>query len=99
MPAPVDHRVTINERPADTVAVYRFSGRASNQRERRAIDALRKWIEREGLDTRGPATVAYYDAPWLPGPLRRNEVMFRVAQASQRSATAGSTRDARFAGR
>ena len=99
LPAPIDDQVTIGERPADTVAVYRFSGRTSNVRERRAIDTLREWIEREGLDTMGPATVAYYDAPWLPGPLRRNEVMFRVAQASQRSATAGSTRDARLAGR
>jgi hypothetical protein len=39
---------------------------------------LRAWIAAEGLQTFGEPIIAYYDAPIIPGFLRRNEAMLRI---------------------
>ena len=35
-------------------------------------------IAAEGLNGSSPAVYGYFDPPWTPGPLRRNEVMLRT---------------------
>ena len=72
--------MTLEERPAQRVAVYRFSGGTCAEHEREAVAKLRAWIMSEGLQSFGEPTIAYYDAPFIPGFLRRNEAMLRVAE-------------------
>ena len=36
------------------------------------------WGAAQGLSAEGPPTYAYYNDPWTPGFLRRNEVMIGV---------------------
>jgi hypothetical protein len=81
VPAPTDTDVKVGVRPSRRVAVYRFSGTTSEANEQSAIDELRSWMAREGLRPSGDPAVAYYDAPYLPPFLRRNEVMLTVAEA------------------
>jgi hypothetical protein len=78
-PQPEDESVTVARRPAERVAAYRFYGRATDANERLAVGKLRDWLRRQGLNPTGEPIVAYYDAPWIPPLLRRNEVMLRVA--------------------
>lgn len=79
VPAPSAATVTLEERPAQRVAVYRFTGGTCAEREREAVAELRAWIMSERLQSFGEPIIAYYDAPFIPGFLRRNEAMLRVA--------------------
>jgi SOUL heme-binding protein len=78
VPRPADKAVTLEQRPPERVAVYRYSGKTSEENEQRALRALRDWMQSNGLIVAGTPIVAYYDAPFLPPLLRRNEVMLRV---------------------
>lgn len=70
--------ITIEEVPERQLAAVRFSGRAGNDTlaERRA--QLRHWLERENLQPIGGFEYAFYDGPFIPPFLRRNEVLVPV---------------------
>ena len=78
LPTPDDGRVTLRERPAETVAVRRFSGRADVAMRRRETEALREWMRAHGYEETGPPTLAQYDPPWVLGPFRRNEIQIPI---------------------
>ena len=76
-PAPDD--ITLTQMPARRMAALRFSGNASD-RDLALMEArLRDWMRQERLMPAGEAEFAFYDAPMIPGPLRRNEVLIPVA--------------------
>lgn len=82
VPQPTDDGVTLGQRPAERVAVYRYPGRSSAANERKALQALREWMRANGIEEAGAPVAAYYDAPFLPPLLRRNEMMLRVKPAA-----------------
>lgn len=61
------------------MAAIRFSGNASDDDLDTRRVQLRAWIDSEGLTPMGDFQYAFYDAPMVPGPLRRNEVLIEVA--------------------
>lgn len=76
-PAPAD--IALTQMPARRVAAVRFSGNGS-ARDLALMEArLRDWLAGQGLMPAGEAEFAFYDAPMVPGPLRRNEVLIPVA--------------------
>lgn len=75
---PSDPTVTVRELPGGRFAVLRFRGGRSVQREAEALERLRVWMQAEGLKELSPPVYGYYDPPWTPGFLRRNEVMLRT---------------------
>ena len=77
-PAPAAGDVKIESIPAGRFAVLRFSGGQSAAREQAALEELRACMTGEKLETTGEPVFAYFDPPWTPGPLRRNEVMLRL---------------------
>jgi hypothetical protein len=79
VPAPSDAGVRIREFEAGRFAAFRFSGGRNGAREARALGELRAWMEREGYGAKDDAVYGYFDPPWTPAFLRRNEVMLRVA--------------------
>jgi len=79
MPDPLRSDVRLEQRPGQKVAVYRFAGRMGEKYERRGIEHLRSWMEEQGYTPEDEPFIAYYDAPIVPGFLRRNEVMWRMA--------------------
>jgi len=46
--------------------------------EAAALQGLKDWMKTEGLSGLPPPVFAYFDPPWTPGFLRRNEVMLRT---------------------
>lgn len=76
-PAPAD--IALTEVPARRMAAVRFSGNggAGDLAAREA--QLRDWLDGQGITPAGEAEYAFYDAPMVPGPLRRNEVLIPVA--------------------
>jgi hypothetical protein len=79
-PAAASPDVKVGTRPAARYAVLRFSGRQNPAREQQALAELKKQLAAIHLPAAGEPVFAYYDSPWTPGPLRRNEVMLPVAK-------------------
>lgn len=77
-PAPKAEDVILETMPAQRVAVVRFSGSSNPALEKEKLAELRSWMEQEKLTAAGEPFTAYYDPPWTPGPLRRNEVLVPV---------------------
>lgn len=75
-PADID----LVEVPGRRVAAVRFSGNASETDLIVMEQMLIDWIEEQGLSQVGNPQYAFYDAPMVPGPLRRNEVMIQVSR-------------------
>lgn len=78
VPAPTATTVTLAAVKAARFAVLRFSGGRSSELERKSIQALREWLVGQKLTARGEPMFAYYDPPWTPTPLRRNEVLIQI---------------------
>lgn len=73
LPEPADG-VALGEREPRTVAAVRFAGRATDRELIAGKRAeLLEWTRQRGLRTRGEPEFAVYNAPIVPGALRRNE--------------------------
>jgi DNA gyrase inhibitor GyrI len=71
--------VELTSEPAARVAAIRFSGRADDATLDAKEGALRSWLQMRGLPHEGKAVHAFYNAPFLPGPFRRNEVLIELS--------------------
>ena len=79
LPAPADDGVRLREVPARRVAAVRFSGRTDDQLIAKQEKRLRSWMLGRQLEPAGAAVYAYYNDPFTPGFLRRNEVMIPIS--------------------
>ena len=77
VPKPTDPRVSIREVPARTVAVWRYSGRWTEENLREHEQDLRRALQSRSLNAVAgdSAIIARYDAPFMPWFMRRNEVL------------------------
>ncbi len=73
--------VRLQEVPARRMAAIRFSGVATDASIAQNETALRAWLEARGLQAIGAPTYAYYNDPFTPGFLRRNEVLIEVQKS------------------
>ena len=64
-------------------AVLRFGGGRSAEHEEKAVATLKARLEAEKLTAKGSPLFAYYDPPWTPVFLRRNEVLIRLQKNTQ----------------
>ena len=78
-PQPTNPAVVLHEIPPRRLAVLRFSGYATPKRIEAHQKRLLSALARDGLVTRGTPTMAYYNPPWTPPFMRRNEVMIELA--------------------
>lgn len=62
------------------MATVRFSGRWSDKKFREQTKRLIDWMEMRGLRPLGQPEFGYYNDPFTPAFLRRNEVLIEVAQ-------------------
>jgi hypothetical protein len=80
-PLPADKSLSVRTVVPTPYATYRFSGGRSAKKEGEALEALRAWMKTEELSSvssAGAPVYGYFDPPWTPGPLRRNEVMIEI---------------------
>ena len=78
VPRPADGSVTVRELAAGRFAVLRYSGGRNREQEAEALGRLKTWMAAEGLSVLSPPVYGYFDPPWTPAFLRRNEVMLRT---------------------
>jgi hypothetical protein len=84
VPNPTEAKVQIRKRAGGRFAVIRFSGQLNSNSAGKAETKLREWMKTKKLvaDESAPGAgveTAGYDPPFTPGPLRRNEVLIRLA--------------------
>ncbi len=85
LPRPKSHDVRLrNVGPARRAAI-RFSGVATDRLLATKEDQLRKWLGAQGVHASAASTYAYYNNPFTPGPLRRNEVIIDLLDGSDAS--------------
>jgi hypothetical protein len=78
VPRPADEALTVRELPAGRFAVLRFSGARSAEQESKSLGQLQTWMAAQGLKSSSPPVYGYFDPPWTPPSLRRNEVMLEL---------------------
>jgi effector-binding domain-containing protein len=89
VPEPLDPRIEIRAVPARRVAVWRYSGRWTQERYDQMERQLREAIAARGLSVDGPPVLARYDPPFMPWFMRRNEVLIPTAAPHPMRAAAG----------
>jgi hypothetical protein len=78
IPAPRDSRVTTTILAAHTAAAARFRGGWSEPLFRKKGVELLHAVAAADIETVGEVYYARFDPPWMPGPLRHNEVLVAV---------------------
>jgi len=78
VPKPTEGSVKVRALEAGRFAVLRFSGGRNAKNESETLARLKAWMEAQGLKTDSVPVYGYFDPPWTPGFLRRNEVMLRT---------------------
>jgi len=79
IPKPTDKDVGLREVEACRYAVLRFSGSISEKSQDDAHARLLTQMKMRGLEALSGPQFAYYDPPWTPPFLRRNEVLVRIS--------------------
>lgn len=77
-PVPASAQVTVDAMKAQRVAILRFSGSRTKDSEPQALEKLKAWMQANKLTEAGAPFSAYYDPPWTPGFMRRNEVLVPI---------------------
>jgi hypothetical protein len=80
LPRPTETRVTLRQLPAQLIAARRYNGDWSEERYREQEAALLDAVEAKGLVPISNPVFARYNAAFVPGFLRRNEVMIEVRE-------------------
>ncbi|CAN5902163.1 heme-binding protein [soil metagenome] len=78
VPKPAGETVTLGKLDAARFVAWRFSGERSTENEKAAIAAINAWLLEQKIEGKGQPMFAYYDPPWTPIPMRRNEVMIQI---------------------
>lgn len=78
LPRPTAGDVVLRELPPSRKAAIRFSGWWNDELFNARDAALRDWLARKGLKPQGAPVFAYYNDPFTPGFLRRNEILYDV---------------------
>lgn len=71
--------VSVSEVPSRRIAVVRFSGSGEDSALSSREAELRRWMANNKLQVAGHAEYAFYNSPFIPPFLRRNEILIPVA--------------------
>ena len=82
LPKPVNSDVKLVEYPARTMAVLSFSGVATDREMEAMRRELMTKVSAVSMRPLGEPVFAFYDPPWIPSFLRRNEVMVEVVSGA-----------------
>jgi hypothetical protein len=80
LPPPKDPQVALRQLPARLIAARRYDGDWSEERYREQEAALLDALQASGLIPISNPVFARYNAPFVPGFLRRNEVLIEVRE-------------------
>tara|TARA_A100001015_G_C14858334_1_gene659297 strand:+ start:419 stop:1039 length:621 start_codon:yes stop_codon:yes gene_type:complete len=77
-PKPLSNNVEVGSFHFQKVATIRFSGYATDTSIKKQLKKLTEWLKKEKIKHDETLFIAQYNAPWVLGPLRRNEIWLRL---------------------
>ena len=77
-PTPSNPDLSVATKAPARYAVIRYKGSVSPDHSFREASKLEAWVAAKGLHPSGPPVFAYYNPPWTPGFMRRNEVLIPI---------------------
>lgn len=83
LPTPNDPRVVLRAVPGKTVASLRYSGRSRPRMQAKKRQELLAWMGENGYAPIGEPSMAFYNAPYVAGPFRRNEILIETIGPDQ----------------
>lgn len=78
LPKPLNSKIVLRQVRESKRAVVQFGGVADDRLIDEKENELRQWVKSKGLKMIGEPTYAYYNSPFTPGFMRRNEIMFEL---------------------
>lgn len=78
LPVPATDDVSLEEVPARRLAAVSFSGAFTASLASKKLMALYNYLADEGLKQKGDPVYAFYNPPWVPGFMRRNEILIEI---------------------
>lgn len=78
LPKPRSDLIELHDMPARREAIIKFRGRADDRKLENRTEELLAWMRDQNLVPKSEPVFAFYNPPWTPGFLRRNEVMIGV---------------------
>ncbi|SKA13622.1 SOUL family heme-binding protein [Consotaella salsifontis] len=78
LPKPVNEDVAIKEFPARRVVAIRFPGTFTASLASKKLMTLYNYLSDENLSQKGDPEYAFYNPPWTPGFMRRNEILIEI---------------------
>ncbi|MEM9169747.1 MAG: heme-binding protein [Pseudomonadota bacterium] len=86
LPKPTDPRISIVETPGYDAAAVRFSGRYTASNFEKHQGELDTFMADRGLLAAGSPTYLFYNGPFTPFFMRRNEIMVRIERVPAEAA-------------
>ena len=78
VPKPTNAQIEIKIQPERTIAVKRFSGRATKKDIEKQLEILYSTLQKNDIQTKGESFLMRYNSPFAPGFIRRNEVAIEI---------------------
>jgi hypothetical protein len=78
LPVPDDTNITFNKIGPHRVAVISFSGRMDEALADKKMAELKEWLYKNNVKPKSNFIVAQYNPPWIPGFMRKNEVIVEI---------------------
>lgn len=78
LPKPENAEVRLREIPAKKRVAIQFNGKQTDELLATKENELRVWLKSKGISPKGQPLYAYYNDPFTPGFMRRNEVLFEM---------------------
>jgi hypothetical protein len=79
-PMPEDERITIRMVPEKLVAAIRYSGRWTTRNFDKYEARLMGALSEENIEILGEPETAFYNPPFVPPFMRRNEILVEVSR-------------------
>ena len=86
VPAPLSPKVSHIQTKPGLFATYRYNGRVEVS-PKEVYDKLEAWMKANGYVQNGDEVHAFYDPPWTPAPIRRNELLIPVIKEEKKEKT------------
>jgi DNA gyrase inhibitor GyrI len=78
IPEPHDKSITFKRIEPHRAAVIKFAGRMNEDLADKKIVELKEWLDKNNLVPKSNFIMAQYNPPWIPGFMRKNEIIVEV---------------------
>ncbi|MEX6505726.1 heme-binding protein [Jiella sp. M17.18] len=78
LPEPASHDVAIKDVPARRMAAIRFNGNFNATLASKHLMSLYNYLADSNLKQKGDPEYAFYNPPWTPGFMKRNEILIEI---------------------